>query len=109
MIAIKTTPARAAHGFPAFGTQASRMVRSLSAVWTVMRRHRNTSSIGDVADLNDRLLADVGLTRRDLPEPFQTSLPIDPSMRLVGMLGYGVRPGRSEAGSGAVRTIRRGP
>ncbi len=83
MALVKTTPVRPAAAAELMA-KARLVVRAFAAVWTVMRNRR---AVGALDDLDDHLLADIGLTRADLREAYDTPLLVDPSLRLAAVVG----------------------
>ena len=83
MTAIKTRPIRTAPGFafPAYPVRA--LARAIAATWTVMKNRRRLRALGD---LDDYLLADIGLTRADLRDAYAAPLLVDPSLRLAAVV-----------------------
>lgn len=76
----KTTTTRTEPGFATFLSTARVVWQALGAGWKAMRNRR---AVGQLEDLDDYLLADMGLTRSDLRAAIETPLHQDPSLRLA--------------------------
>ncbi|HUG62811.1 MAG TPA: DUF1127 domain-containing protein [Methylomirabilota bacterium] len=81
MTTIKTTVSRQHSGSASLAFAARQVARALAAAWKV---YRNRQQMKALRDLDDYLLADIGLTRADVEQAAAT-MPIftDPTARLT--------------------------
>jgi uncharacterized protein YjiS (DUF1127 family) len=80
---MTTTLKTTARTFPGFATLlgvARVAFRTAEAGWAVIRNRRRVRQLGE---LDDYLLADMGLTRADLREAYSVPIHHDPSLRLA--------------------------
>ena len=81
MTTIKTTASRSAtDSFT--GVSVNRLARAVGAAWTSLR---NRSQVRRLAELDDHLLADIGLTRSDVEEASSMPITTDPSIQLAAV------------------------
>jgi uncharacterized protein YjiS (DUF1127 family) len=84
MTTIRTITRRQPSGF-AIATDAVREVgRVMAATWTALRNRRQVRRL---ADLDDHLLADIGLTRDDVAAAATVPIHEDPTRRLAATAG----------------------
>lgn len=83
MTTILKTTTRTFPGFATLLGVARVAFRTAESVWTVIRNRRRVRQLGE---LDDYLLADMGLTRADLREAYSVPIHHDPSLRLAVMV-----------------------
>lgn len=76
---LKTTT-RTFTGFATLSGVARVALRTAAAGWAVIR---NRSRVRQLGELDDYLLADMGLTRADLRDAYSVPIHHDPSLRLA--------------------------
>jgi uncharacterized protein YjiS (DUF1127 family) len=83
MTTILKTTTRSLPGSATLFGAARVAYRTAFALWTVIRNRRQVRQLGE---LDDYLLADMGLTRADLREAHSVPIHHDPSLRLAVMV-----------------------
>ena len=85
----KHSSARTASALTTLADTARAVVGALAASWTIMQNRRRIRALGE---LDDYLLADMGLTREDLREAYATPVHLDASLRLAVLAQHVDRP-----------------
>jgi uncharacterized protein YjiS (DUF1127 family) len=101
MTTIKTITRRQPSGFAIATDAVRRVTRVMAATWTAAQNRRQVRRL---ADLDDHLLADIGLTRDDVVGASSVPIHEDPTRLLAATAGM-----RGEAGECIVLRPPRAP
>lgn len=91
MITIRTSSSRTIPAFAAVSAAVRAVGNALVTRWVIMANRRRLKGL---EELDDYLLADIGLTREDIRSALKLPGDVDPSFRLAALLQDRAAPPR---------------